>query len=183
MKLILLFGDSAVGKMTVGQELTKITDLRLFHNHATVEPVLEVFGEFNYRVISALRYVVFEEFAASEQYGLIFTFMWAFDRPQCWVEVARIREIFELYGAEIYYVELTAPQEVRLQRNMSANRLKHKPSKRDVEASRERLLKNDENNRFVSEPGEIPFDNYLKIDNSSISAAEAARSIQEYFNL
>ena len=34
MKLVLLFGDAAVGKMTVGQELTKITDLRLFHNLA-----------------------------------------------------------------------------------------------------------------------------------------------------
>ena len=30
MKLVLLIGDSAVGKMTVGQELMKITDLRLF---------------------------------------------------------------------------------------------------------------------------------------------------------
>ena len=32
MKLVFLFGDAAVGKMTVGQELTKITDLKLFHN-------------------------------------------------------------------------------------------------------------------------------------------------------
>ena len=33
MKLLFLFGNAAVGKMTVGQELMKITDLRLFHNH------------------------------------------------------------------------------------------------------------------------------------------------------
>ena len=32
MKLVFLFGDAAVGKMTVGQQLTKITDLKLFHN-------------------------------------------------------------------------------------------------------------------------------------------------------
>lgn len=43
MKLLLLFGDAAVGKMTVGQELCKITDFRLFHNHMTIEPVLEIF--------------------------------------------------------------------------------------------------------------------------------------------
>jgi len=36
MKLLLIIGDAAVGKMTVGQELTKITDLRLFHNHMTI---------------------------------------------------------------------------------------------------------------------------------------------------
>jgi shikimate kinase len=29
MKLVFLFGDAAVGKMTVGQELTKITDLKI----------------------------------------------------------------------------------------------------------------------------------------------------------
>ena len=40
MKLLFLFGDAAVGKMTVGQELAKITDLRLFHNHMTIEPVI-----------------------------------------------------------------------------------------------------------------------------------------------
>ena len=32
MKLLFLIGDAAVGKMTVGQELMKITDLKLFHN-------------------------------------------------------------------------------------------------------------------------------------------------------
>lgn len=44
MKLLLLFGNSAVGKMTVGQELAKITPLKLFHNHMMIEPVLEIFG-------------------------------------------------------------------------------------------------------------------------------------------
>lgn len=33
MKLLFIIGDAAVGKMTVGQELMKITDLRPFHNH------------------------------------------------------------------------------------------------------------------------------------------------------
>lgn len=52
MKLIFLIGDAAVGKMTVGQELMKITDLRLFHNHMTIEPVIEIFGHYNGKVIS-----------------------------------------------------------------------------------------------------------------------------------
>ena len=55
MKLVLLFGDAAVGKMTVGQELSKLTPLRLFHNHMTIEPVLEVFGEWNGSAIKRLR--------------------------------------------------------------------------------------------------------------------------------
>jgi ATP-dependent protease Clp ATPase subunit len=31
MKFVLIFGPQAVGKMTVGQELEKITELKLFH--------------------------------------------------------------------------------------------------------------------------------------------------------
>lgn len=84
MKLLLLFGDAAVGKMTVGQELCKITGFRLFHNHMTIEPVLEIFGEFNEPVIRKFREIVFEEFAKSDKYGLIFTFMWAFDCKEDW---------------------------------------------------------------------------------------------------
>lgn len=130
MKLVFLFGNCAVGKMTVGQELTKITPLRLFHNHMMIEPVLEVFGSFRSDVIARLRHVVFEEFAKSDQYGLIFTFMWAFDMQQDWDYIAGIRQLFALPDEDVYYIELVAPQEVRLQRNASENRLKHKASKR-----------------------------------------------------
>ena len=43
MKLVLLFGPQAVGKMTVGQELAKITGLKLFHNHMTIDLVSNFF--------------------------------------------------------------------------------------------------------------------------------------------
>ena len=58
MKLVLLTGDGAVGKMTVGQELAKITDLRLFHNHISIEPVLEVFAEINKEVITKTHEII-----------------------------------------------------------------------------------------------------------------------------
>lgn len=59
LKLVLIIGDTAVGKMTVGQELAKITDLRLFHNHMMIELVLEVFGYFNGKAITGMREVIF----------------------------------------------------------------------------------------------------------------------------
>ena len=70
MKLLFMIGNAAVGKMTVGQELAKITGLRLFHNHMTIEPVLEIFGQFNSEAIMRLRQVVFEEFAKTDNYGI-----------------------------------------------------------------------------------------------------------------
>lgn len=44
MKFILIFGPQAVGKMTVGHSLEKITDLKLFHNHMTIELLYPLFG-------------------------------------------------------------------------------------------------------------------------------------------
>ena len=104
MKLVFLFGNCAVGKMTVGQELTKITPFRLFHNHMMIEPVLEIFGSFRSDVIAKLRSVVFEEFAKSDQYGLIFTFMWAFDQRSDWDYIAGVREQFSRPEEDVYYI-------------------------------------------------------------------------------
>ena len=181
MKLLILIGNSAVGKMTVGQELSKITSLRLFHNHMMIEPVLEGFGTFHGPAIARLREVFFEEFAKTDQYGLIFTYMWAFDMQSDWDYIAHVKEIFDLPEEDIYHVELVAPQDVRLQRNNTENRLHHKASKRDIEASNARLIRDDQNHRCESLPGEITFPNYLRLDNSDLSAAEAARIIKKTF--
>ena len=183
MKLVFILGNAAVGKMTVGQELMKITDLRLFHNHMTIEPVLEIFGKFEQKTITRLRQVIFEEFAASDGYGMIFTYMWAFDMQSDWDAIERIKDIFRPYGTEFYYVELVASKDVRLMRNVSENRLKHKASKRNIEESGQRLLRNDANHRLESLDGEIPFENYLKIDNTHVPPDEAARQIKERFAL
>ena len=183
MKLLFMIGDAAVGKMTVGQELMKLTGLRLFHNHMMIEPVLEIFGQWRPDVTQRLRQVIFEEFAKTDSYGMIFTFMWAFDMKSDWDYVEWVKGIFGLPDEDVYYVELIAPQEVRLQRNVTENRLKHKASKRDVEASNARLLRDDASWRCVSRPGEIPFPNYLRLENTEIPAAEAARIIKAHFNL
>ena len=183
MKLVFLIGDAAVGKMTVGQELMKITDLRLFHNHMTIEPVLEIFGRWDNKTRHELREVIFRNFAASDLYGMIFTYLWAFDDPHDWDYIEHVKDIFKPYGTEFYYVELIAPQEVRLARNVTENRLKHKASKRDIEESNERLIRDDANHRCVSYEGEIPFENYLRIDNTNLSAADAAKLIKETFDL
>lgn len=185
MKLLFLIGNAAVGKMTVGQELMKITNLRLFHNHMTIEPVIEVFGYYDSRIIQRLREVFFEEFAATEQYGMIFTCMWAFDEQSDWDYIEQIKEIFRRKNrdTEFYYAELVASQEIRLQRNATENRLKHKASKNDIAASSRRLLHNDETYRLESYDGEIPFGNYIKIDNSALTPEETAKRIREYFHL
>ncbi|WP_197274782.1 hypothetical protein [Halolactibacillus sp. JCM 19043] len=69
MDFVLIFGDSAVGKMTVGKALMEQTRLRLFHNHMMIEPVLEIFGEFHLPAIEKTRDVIFDEFLKTNQKG------------------------------------------------------------------------------------------------------------------
>ena len=69
MKLVLIVGAGAVGKMTVGQELMKITNLRLFHNHMMIEPVIDIFGKFKGDTILKLREVIFNDFVQSDCEG------------------------------------------------------------------------------------------------------------------
>ena len=179
MKLVLIIGSGAVGKMTVGQELMKITDLRLFHNHMMIEPVIEVFGHFHGKAIQQLREVIFDEFLKTDNAGMIFTIMWAFDMPSDLEYVMSVAERFD----EVYCVELIAEQEVRLERNKTENRLKNKASKRDLTASEQRVLNEDANHRLVSNPGEIPFENYLRIDNTHLAPDVVARMIKDKFSL
>ena len=178
MKLVIIVGSGAVGKMTVGQELMKITDLRLFHNHMMIEPVIDILGYFHGGVTQKLREVIFEEFLKSDNVGMIFTFMWAFDMPSDWDYVMGVASKFD----EVYCVELIADQAVRLERNKTENRLKNKASKRDLEVSRQRLL-NEERYRLVSNEGEIPFENYLRIDNTNLDPDVVAQMIKEKFDL
>ena len=183
MKLVLLVGNGAVGKMTVGQELMKLTELRLFHNHMTIEPVLEIFGTFHTDAILQMREVIFREFAKSGNYGMIHTIMWAFDMQEDWDYINHVVDIFKEHNAEIYCVELVAPQEIRLQRNETPNRLAHKASKRDLAGSRERVIAMDKKFRLESNPGEIPFENYMRIDNSNLEPDVVAAMIKERFAL
>lgn len=187
MKLLFIFGAHAAGKMTVGQALSRITPMKLFHNHMTIEPVIELFGAYNGAVTERLRQVVFEEFAKTDNYGLIFTFIWAFDVPYDTEYVRALTKLYEDAGAQVNYVELIAPQDVRLVRNRTENRLKEKASKRDVALSEMRMLDAENKYRCVSEPGEVceklgcvP-ERYLRIDNTELSPETVAELIANHF--
>ena len=183
MDLILILGNGAVGKMTVGQELMNITDFRLFHNHMMIEPVIEVFGGFQGDLVNKLREDIFDEFLKTDYQGMIFTYMMAFDWPSEWEYIKSLSDKFEATGGTVYYVELVADQAERLRRNKTENRLKNKASKRDIEISDARLMYEDSHYRLVSNEGEVTFENYIKIDNTNLQPDVVAGMIKDRFNL
>lgn len=116
-------------------------------------------------------------------YGLIFTFVWAFDLQADWDYVDHICEIFESSGGTVYFVELEADLKERIERNKGPHRLEHKPTKRNVEWSEANLKKSMKKYRLNSLDGEITKENYLKINNTNLSAEEVARIIKDKFQL
>jgi hypothetical protein len=114
--LVFLVGPPAVGKMAVGHELAARTGLRLFHNHLTIELVLRFFpfGSPPFgRLVGEFRRRIFEEVAASELPGLIFTYVWAFNDPSDATSVESYAAIFRNRGSTVCFVELEATQEER----------------------------------------------------------------------
>ncbi len=184
--LLFVVGPPAAGKMSVGQAITQRTGLRLFHNHISIEVALRYFdyGTPAFRRIDgAIRRRVIEEIAASDLPGLVFTFVWAFNLPHDQAFVDKCAMPFRERGARVLFLELEATQAERLKRNECVSRLAEKPSMRDLDASRRRLLELDARHQLNSGG---KFDNrpdYLRIDNTHLTPAEVAERLIEHFSL
>jgi len=185
MKLIILFGPPAVGKMTVGVELAKQTGLKLFHNHMTIDLVLNFFdwSSPQFKLSDEFRYRIFEEVASSDLDGLIFTYVWALNVEGDRRYIEKICALFAANSADIYFVELEADLHTRLARNETDFRLQQKPSKRNITQSKQNILDCDQNYKLNSNNDFYHQKNYLHIDNSSKEAVDVASEIVEFFGL
>ena len=184
--LVFIIGPPAVGKMTVGHELALRTELKLFHNHQTIDLILPFFAfgspPFG-RLVGEFRRRIFEEVASSDLPGIIFTYVWAFDLASDDATVEEYSEIFRSRGGRVAYVELETSQDERLRRNETEFRLAAKPFKRDLAASRQQLLELDEKYQLNSRGKLMGRPDYLHIDNTQLSAGDVAERIIERFQL
>lgn len=186
MKLVIIFGPHAVGKMTVGQELAKTTDLKLFHNHMTIDIVADLFENMpqeRQRLTELFRTEIFKSFANSNEYGMIFTCMWALDKKEDWDYIDNLEKMFKSKGSEVYYVELEADYDTRLQRNTTENRLLNKPSKRNIVKSESLFRDIEARHRLNSYPNEIKKENYIRINNTYVQPENVAKIIKDKFKL
>lgn len=186
MKLVIIIGPPAVGKMTVGIALEKITKLKLFHNHMSIELVNKFFDfgtEAFERLDKVIRFETFKEIANSKLEGVIFTIVWDYDFKEDEQYIDDIIDIFKKKESQVCLIELQANLEDRLKRNKQEDRLKQKPSKRNVEMSEKSLLYFEHNYRMESKEGEFANKQIYKINNTDISAKKVAGMIKEKFYL
>ncbi|MEC6747997.1 AAA family ATPase [Marinilactibacillus sp. XAAS-LB27] len=192
MDLILLVGPQAVGKMTVGKALENKIDAKLLFNHET----LDIFARFlgytreTFELSDWMRKQLFKAFVENEETnqtkGIIFTVVVGFDVEEDFDFLREITDMFTNQNGQVYFVELEANIEERLERNKTDFRLQEKPSKRDLVFSENELKSSLEKHRLNSFDGEIEAQlkhvHYLKIDNSTLSPEVVARNIQQWIS-
>ena len=186
MRLLLLLGPPAVGKMTVGRAIAERSTYRLFHNHHTIELLLDVFdyGTPPFRALNTeIRSRVIEEAAAAES-DLVFTFVMGMDDED---EADHLARLAAPYGDDVAVVELVADLDTRLFRNRTQLRLAEKRSKRDVEWSDDNVRELEAGYRMTTEPGrDAPGERllarwpHLVVDNTDVQPDEVAERVVDW---
>lgn len=190
--MLLIIGPPAVGKMTVGREIAAQSAFRLFHNHHTIEPLVEVFGHgtepFNVLNIEFRRRVIEE--AARNKVDLIFTLVWNLQDPADTTYVEQLVAPFDETGSEVWVLELTADLETRLVRNRGESRLAAKPTKRNVEWSDDNVRHMETYQLDTDPTGATPTPAdafltqhpHLRLDTRNLTATEVAQIALDWLN-
>lgn len=183
--LIVITGPIAVGKMTVAEALKEKIGYNLMVNHDSIEVSDKIFGfatpaqkEFN-------KLIRISAFDISVKYNesMIFTIKVDFNDNNELDYLNEIKAKFEKTGGTFYFVELSASVDIRLERNVTPNRLEKKKSKQDLEWSKRNLLYSQEKYRMNTNENEYWFENHIKINNENLSPEEVAQMIIDKFNL
>jgi tRNA uridine 5-carbamoylmethylation protein Kti12 len=181
MDVVAIFGPPAVGKATVGRELAALTGYRLLYNTLTNDLVERVFprGHPAYSLVSEFRTRIVEE-AARYGVGLITTDVWALDDAADCARMTRRQAAAEGLGARYCHVELYAPLEVRLERNRHEERVRLK----ERQSLTDEIMRDFDRQYRMSSGGDFPYSaNYLFLDNTALTAREAANQIVRHFEL
>lgn len=175
MKLILLHGPPAAGKLTVANAIAERTNFKVFHNHLSIDFTRPFFGfgsEAFWRINADLRNAVITE-AAREGIDLIHTFCYAKGPDDDGYR--RLIASAEENGGEVQSVLLWCSDEERAKRIASESRVRI-GKLTDAESVASSRSKHD---LFSPLPGRET----LIIDNTSISPCSVAEQIIDYFDL
>ena len=181
---VFIIGAPASGKMTIGQELSKLTGATLFFNHQPIDFALAIYQDFTEEMWEFVRSVNFSFLGTSARHhrSVILTGVIDFSNQYHLMYLKDIQDLLNEYHQEILFVELETSLEERLRRNRTENRLKHKPLKRHIEVSEREILETAETLQLNSQHQPNELHHYFKINNTNLSAEEAAKQIQNKMN-
>lgn len=175
MKLIIIYGPPGVGKLTISEEIAKITGYKIFQNnlsfHLTnciLEHETEDFRQLNRKI----KYLIIEEAAKQGFEGLISTVCLEKGVSDSYIEEAE--KIVEKYNGKLYLVHLSCDEKVLFERVPNEDRKKH-GKVIDIKFLKMKMEQKD----LISS-----MDNFesLEIDTTNTPPEEAAKKIVEYIS-
>ena len=185
--LVIITGAPAVGKMTVGLQLSQLTGMKLFHNHHIIDPVMSVFEHGSpafCKLVPEFRARVIEEAVYCDSVpGLIFTYVVDYKCKNGLDDVRRYASIFEKHGHPVFMIQLVSSLKTRLIRNRGTLRMQEKHSKRDIRVSEAVLLNNEKAWKMVAPDGFSFGNRFLSINNENLSPDSVAEIIIDHCQL
>lgn len=121
-KLVFIYGPPAAGKLTVAQELARISGYRLFHNHLTIDLAEALYPRGTpgyFELVDGLRWQMFER-AARDSIPLIFTYVYAHGPDDAYIRNLQLR--LEAFGVQLHFVQLTCRREKLVERVLADSR-------------------------------------------------------------
>ncbi len=176
MKLIFIYGAPATGKLTVADELAKLTGYKLLHNHLTVDLVGSFFkfgSEQASRLSSKFRLEMFEEAAKANLSGIIFTYVYAKGLDDEFIQ--KVIDTVNPYNGKVEFVLLKCDKAELLKR-VEENSRKDYQKIHQSQKLKELFEKYD-----MFSP--ISQQESLIIDNTNLNPHEVAEQIIKYYNL
>lgn len=175
MKLILIYGTTAVGKLTTAKELSKNTGYPVLHNHMTLD-LVENFFIYNSKpfnnLIRKIRFNIVSELLKQNYPGLI----WTTGFPNTKSSHAfydKLSNLMKKNSGSINYVKLVCSFEEREKRVSSKDRKKYNKDKIIL----------DKKTKMLDLSIITPIKNTLVINNTNLSAQNTALKIINFFSL
>lgn len=177
MRVVLIHGPPAVGKLTVAERLSRIIDAPVLHYHVALDAasVLFPFGSGPWLKLARTLLMDFVEAALNDGMGhLVMTFIYGrFPNDEDFI--ARLESALRESGAELLVVRLTCKRGELEKRVVSPSR--HEHGKLTTVKDLRKVLEN------FDMCGSIPNTREFTLDTSEVSAEEVAKRVLERFDL
>ena len=176
MKLVVIYGPPAVGKLTVAKELSKLTGYKILHNHLVIDLVESVLGRDNrkfWELIDSYRVHLVDIAAQEKVNGVIMTSVNIKGQDDEFIR--SLKGTLEKYSEPVHFVQLSCDRAKLKDRLTDPSRKAHgklmDPAIFDDFVSKHEVFSS------------IDFVESLKIDNTDIPAEQTARMMKEHYRL
>ena len=177
MRVIILCGPPAVGKLTVALELSKKLEYPILDNHQTIDIAL-IFAPFGSQtflsLVQGMRFLIIETLLRQRRKGLIMTASMP-NIPAVKAFYRNLGEMVKSHGGKIHYVHLYCELQ-ELKRRVVKRGAENKRKINTVQQLKKAMKEFDFSGKGRQSKG-------LVIDNTKLSPRKAAEQVIKYYKL